>query len=82
MGTELVRSIWQSTSTMIETVEAVDDLTVEISLNQPTAGLAELLAGPSADILPKALVTDDPVAFSSAPVGSGASGRSRPRSTG
>lgn len=62
--------IWQSL-TVIETVEAIDDATVRITLNQPTVGLAELLATPSAGILPEAQVTADLEAFSSEPIGSG-----------
>jgi peptide/nickel transport system substrate-binding protein len=62
--------IWQSL-TAIESVEAVDDTTVRITLNQPTVGLAELLAAPGAGILSEAQVTADLEGFSSAPVGSG-----------
>lgn len=62
--------IWQSL-TAIESVEALDDTTVEIALNQPTAGLAELLAAPSAAIVPEGLVTADPATFTTQPVGSG-----------
>jgi peptide/nickel transport system substrate-binding protein len=66
--------IWQSL-TVIESVEAVDDVTVRIRLGQPTVGLAELLAAPSAGILPEDLVTADAAAFASKPVGSGPFGR-------
>ncbi len=62
--------IWQSL-TMIETVEAVDDATVRITLNRPTVGLAELLAAPAAAILSEVQVTEDIEGFSSAPNGSG-----------
>lgn len=66
--------IWQSL-TMVETVEAVGDATVRITLNQPTAGLAELLAAPGAGILQEAQVIGDLQGFSSEPVGSGPFGR-------
>ena len=62
--------IWQSL-TMIEAVEAVDDVTVRITLNRPTAGLAELLAAPAAGILSEAQVTEDIEGFSAEPNGSG-----------
>ena len=57
--------------TAIETVEAIDDATVRITLSRPTAGLAELLAAPSAGILLETQVTDDLEGFAAEPIGSG-----------
>ncbi len=62
--------IWQSLA-VIEAVEAIDDATVRLALSRPTAGLAELLAAPSAGILHETQVLDDLEGFTTEPIGSG-----------
>ena len=73
--------IWQSL-TMIETVEGIDDTTVRIELNRPTAGLAELLASPNAGILQESQVTEDLEGFAATPNGSGPFGSVKATSEG
>lgn len=54
--------------TPIKSIEAVDDLTVKFTLDQPYAPLLSYLIQP---IVPKAIVEKDAAAFANAPVGTG-----------
>ncbi|HEX4896904.1 MAG TPA: ABC transporter substrate-binding protein [Candidatus Limnocylindrales bacterium] len=65
-------AVLDGTSTEASGLVAIDERTIEISIDAPNRAFLNVLAMPFGSILPKELAGSDTTAFSDAPIGSGA----------